>query len=144
MLYICVHSPPISNLLVYMKSINLEKEKRGSWFVICFFLHTSMYYFARSLNAFIKIYLFKFKLVHIQCTIGFRNRTQWFITSIKHPVLILTSALLNAHHWFSPSPHLPPLQQLSVCSLYLRVTYGLPLFLSYFSFPSPMFTCCVS
>ena len=44
-----------------------------------------------------------------------------------------------------PIAHLvyPPLQQPSVCSLYLRVSYGLlpSLFLSYFSFPFPMRIC---
>ena len=51
-------------------------------------------------------------------------------------MLIPTSALLNVHHPFSPSPYPPPLQQTSVCSLYLRVSYGLPpcLFLAYFPF----------
>ena len=77
-----------------------------------------------------------FKLVSIQCSIGFRNRTQWFITYIKHSVLIPTSALLNTHHSFSPPPNLPPLYQPSVCSLYLRVSYGLPLSLKLF-FPLP-------
>ena len=49
-----------------------------------------------------------------------------------HPVLIPTSALLNAHHPFSPFSHPCPLQQPSVCSLYLRVSYGLPLSLSFY------------
>ena len=31
---------------------------------------------------------FKFKLVKIQCSLGFRSRTQWFISYIWHPVLI--------------------------------------------------------
>ena len=53
-------------------------------------------------------------------------------------------SLMHVTHLAHPSP--PLLQQPSVCSLCLRVPYGLPpsLFLSYFSFPSPMFICCVS
>ena len=51
--------------------------------------------------------LFKFKWVNIECNIGFRSRIPWFITCVKHPVLIPTNALLNARHPFSPSP--PPL-----------------------------------
>ena len=41
-------------------------------------------------------------------------------------MLIRTSDLLNAHHPSSPSAHPPPLQQPSVCSQRLRVSYGLP------------------
>ena len=51
---------------------------------------------------------------------------------------------------FMPINHLTHphclLQQPSVCSPYSRVSYGFPppLFLSYFSFPSPKSICCVS
>ena len=43
---------------------------------------------------------------------------------IQHPVLIPTSVLLNAPCPFSPSPYPTPHQLSSVCSLYLRVSYG--------------------
>ena len=39
-------------------------------------------------------------------------------------MLIPESPLLNAHHPFSPSPHTSPLQQPSVCSLYVRVSFS--------------------
>ena len=60
----------------------------------------------------IYFFLFKFKLVTIQCSLGFRGRTQWFISYISHPVLIPKSAFLNAYHPFNPFS--PPLQQPSV------------------------------
>ena len=41
--------------------------------------------------------------------------------------MLIPSVLLNAHHPFSPSPHPTPLQQPSACSLYLEISYGLPL-----------------
>ena len=49
-----------------------------------------------------------------------------------------SSALLNAHHPVTPSPHPPLLQQPSVCFLSLRASYGLSpsLISSYFIFPS--------
>ena len=83
------------------------------------------------------------KLVNIWCSVGFRSRNEWFIT-YTGPLLIPRSALLDAHHPFSPSPDPPSLQQPSVCSLYLRVSFGLSpsLFLSYFSFLSLMFIYC--
>ena len=57
------------------------------------------------------------------------------LVSIQYPVLIPTGALLSAHHPVSPLPH--P-HQPSVCSQYLRVSYGLPpsLSVTFFS-PSP-------
>ena len=87
-------------------------------------------------------FLFKFWLVKINGKIGFRCRNQWFITYIQHPVLI-TSAFLNTLHPFSQAPttHLP-FQQHSVCSLLLRVSYGL--LLCVFLPLSPMFICIVS
>ena len=68
-----------------------------------------------------------------------------FITYIQHPVLIPTSALLNVHHPFSPSPTQTPSSnpQFVLC-ISESLMAGRPLFLSYFSFPSPMFICCVS
>ena len=47
-------------------------------------------------------------------------------------VLIPKSALLNACHPFSLSPCPPSFQQPSVCSLYLRVSYDLPMSLFLF------------
>ena len=63
---------------------------------------------------------FKFisMLVNIQCSLGFRNRTQWLISYTWHPVLILKSALINACHHLTP--HTP--QQTSVCSLYCSLS----------------------
>ena len=84
-----------------------------------FYFHLILLYFIL-----FHLFLFDFKLVNIQCRLGFRRRTQWFITYIWHPVLIPKSALLNAHHPFSPFPDPRPLQQPSVCSLYWRASYG--------------------
>ena len=72
------------------------------------------------------------KLVNKQHSLGFRSRTQWFISYIWHPVLISKSDLLNARHPFNPSPSPHVLQHPSVCSLYLRICYGLPASVSVF------------
>ena len=53
------------------------------------------------------LFYFKSSIVYIQCNISFRCTIQWFNTSIQHLVLI-TSALLNPHHLFLPSPTLLP------------------------------------
>lgn len=45
-----------------------------------------------------------------------------------YPVLITSSPPLNAHPPVTPSPHLPPLQQLSVYFLEFSVPDGLPLY----------------
>ena len=58
----------------------------------------------------------------VKCALDFWGRFPWLIAYTQHPVLIPTSALLNAHHPFSSLPH-PP-HPPSVCSLYLRVSYG--------------------
>ena len=51
---------------------------------------------------------FILKLVNIQCSLGFRSRTQWFISYIWHPMLIPKSVLINAHYSFNLPQH-PPL-----------------------------------
>ena len=56
------------------------------------------------------------------------------LVSIKHPVLIPTGALLNAHHPHSPPSH-PP-STLSLFSVF-KGSYGLPPSLSNFFFPFP-------
>ena len=54
------------------------------------------------------------------------------LVSIQHPVLIPTGALCNPHHLPPRTPH-----QLSVCSQFLRVSYGLVPSLIFFFSPSP-------
>ena len=66
-------------------------------------------------------YIYKFKLVNIQYSLGLQSRIQWLISYIQHPVLIPTSAFLDAHHLSLP-PTSPP--STSVCFLYLRVSYS--------------------
>ena len=60
------------------------------------------------------------------------------LVSIQHPVLIPTGALLNAYHPPSPPSQPPGLLQPSVCSQYLRISYGLPPSLSVTFSPLPL------
>ena len=93
-------------------------------------------------NFFCSKFLFKFKLVDIQYDIGFRRRTQWFITYIQHPVFNPTGTILKAHHPFRPFPHPPTPCHLPSSNpnfvLYTKVSYSfLPsLFLPSFIFSS--------
>ena len=74
----------------------------------------------------------------VKCVLGFGGRVPWFSAYIQHPVLIPTSALLSAHHPFSPLPQTPS----NLSSLYLRVSCGLtPSLKLFFPFPSPMVFC---
>ena len=55
----------------------------------------------------------------VRCALGFGDRFPWFIAYIQHPVLIPTSALLNAHHPFSFLPPLPsPQSTLGLFSIF--------------------------
>ena len=91
------------------------------------------------LHIFLKLCLFNFKLVS-----GGDPSDSSLTYSTQCPFQQVPSSTPSPH--LAQPPHPPPLQEPSDCILYLRASYGLPpsLFLSYFSSPSPTFTCCVS
>ena len=71
--------------------------------------------------------LFKFKLVNIQCSIGFRIEPS-----------AQQSALLNAHHPFSPYlPYLPHLATLSMFSVFKSLLWFTSVFILFFLPPAP-------
>lgn len=81
-----------------------EKQRRKRWrretegggeVVERFYLFVLLFLFC---FIFLK-FLLKFKLVNIPCSIGFRNRNQWFIFSARCAVLIPAgAALLTGRH----------------------------------------------
>ena len=90
------------------------------------FFQLSFYFFKIYLNLFLFIIIF-FTFFLMKFIVK--------LISIQHPGLIPTGALLSAHHPLSPppTPHQP-----SVCSQYLRVSYGLPPSLSVTFSPLPL------
>lgn len=87
-------------------------------------------------------FLFKFNLGHIQRSLGFWSRLQGFVTHIRHPGLIRTSAALNPHRPPRPPPLRGPPATLGSSSVVKSLVWFVSLSLSYAR--SRMLVCVVS
>ena len=93
-----------------------------SCFIISFFFSCLLLIFF----CFFFKFLFKFQLANVQCNTTFRCTMKLFINSVLHPVLIITSALLNPSHLFHPSSHTSSLVTISLFSIVKSLCLGLP------------------
>ena len=143
---------PLGISLGYVSSAGMSQKWSSPLFFCCFFSEFSLVLFLSVLVVIMfknhgwinyqNILLKKnnlFKLANIQwiqCSLVLGSRFLWFITYIQHPVLVLTSALLNAHPSFSPPP-----STLSLFSVFKNLFWFASLCVIYFPFPRPMVFC---
>ena len=97
-------------------------------------IYIYIYIYTYIITLFFYSFIHSFKLVNIQCSIGFSSGTQWFISYIWHPVLILKRALHNTHHPFNSSPPTSPPATPSLFSVFKSLLWvaSLSVFILFF------------